>query len=250
MSISQFTLVGVVPIIRPAFNPLARWTFPLLPCVLSLGAVSTAAQLGGWVVVLPAATLATAAVVVTLTAARAPGCSGPGPADLVTALRLGMAIGIGSSALFASPAALPVVGLLMLALATDAVDGCLARGSGTSSAFGARFDLETDAVLLAAAALHAATFAGPLVLAAPLLRPAWVMAGRWLPWLEQPLPPSRRRQTCCALPIFLLVAVPWPLGDTIWAQPVGLLAVFLLAASFAIDFVRQWQRRPAVRSPA
>jgi phosphatidylglycerophosphate synthase len=216
---------------------------------LTLAAVATAAQLGGLPALLPALPLVLVAIVIAMSAALATDSDGPGPADLITGLRLGMAIGIGSAALFAAPKPALVTALLLIALATDAFDGWLARGSGTASSFGARFDLETDAVLLAAASLHAAAFAGALVLVAPLLRPAWVISCRFLPWLDQPLPPSRRRQTLCALPIFLLIFVPWPLGGSVWAAPVGLTAVLLLFVSFAIDVVHQWLRR-AASSPA
>ena len=60
----------------------------------------------------------------------------------------------------------------------DAVDGALARRSGLASDFGARFDMETDAaftLVLCALVLQAGQ-AGPWVLAAGLMRYAFVAA--------------------------------------------------------------------------
>jgi phosphatidylglycerophosphate synthase len=80
-------------------------------------------------------------------------------------------------------AALPVAWLIVaaatLAALLDAVDGALARRSGLASDFGARFDMETDAaftLVLSALVLQAGQ-AGPWVLAAGLMRYAFVAAG-------------------------------------------------------------------------
>lgn len=77
----------------------------------------------------------------------------PRPADLVTALRLALALAAFSLSsvisIFAS------LGLFILALALDGVDGWLARRTGPT-AFGALFDQESDNAYLAA--LWLATF--------------------------------------------------------------------------------------------
>lgn len=249
MSILQHTSCGVAPITsRSAIHRCSwqrrSWILPALLVGLVVTAPAVAAP-GGGRAMLAALVGAMAGVVLVHAAASAPRSDGPGPADLVTGLRLGMAIGIGALVLFAALPPPMLAALLVLALATDAFDGWIARSTGSASRFGARFDLETDAVLLAAAALAAMEFTGPIVLLAPMLRPAWVLAALALPWLERPLPPSFRRRACCALPIFLLLAVPWPLAGTVLAAPVGFLATFLLVASFSIDAAHQWQHRQA-----
>lgn len=250
MSISHHTNEGDLPIIG---SRLEHWRPRILPVLLAeivLLAMAGAAW-GGALATAAALFLAVPAAMLVRAASLAQGADGPGPADLVTGLRLGLALGTGALVLFADPPALLLSGLLLLALSTDALDGWIARRTKSASRFGARFDLETDTVLLAAAALAAATFAGPLVLAAPLLRPAWILAGRVLPWLARPLPPSLRRQSLCAVSIFLILAIPWPLGGTFLAGPAGLLATALLAVSFAIDLARQWRRhRPTRKSTA
>ena len=116
-----------------------------------------------------------------------------GPANRITLLRLGaaalLAALVGEAVPHAPLAAMPAVAwwLVIVATATallDAVDGALARRSGLASAFGARFDMETDAffTLLLCALVVQAGQAGPWVLASGLMRYAFVAAAwvwRW-----------------------------------------------------------------------
>lgn len=130
-----------------------------------------------------------------------------------------------------------IVAVGTVAALLDLVDGWIARRTGTASAFGARFDMEVDAafILVLSALLWRFGIAGPWVLASGLMRYAFVAAAGPWPWLNRPLPPSRRRQTACVVQIVtLLVAlapiVPVPLGTV--AAAVGLA---VLAWSFAVD---------------
>ncbi len=130
-------------------------------------------------------------------------------------------------------------GCAAFALALDGVDGWLARRTGRADAFGARFDMEVDAllILVLSALLWTSGRAGLWVLIAGLLRYAFVLAGWVWPWVARPLPPRRRRQAACAAGVALLTAALVP------ALPAGLAAAAaatgtaLLAASFAIDLV-------------
>jgi phosphatidylglycerophosphate synthase len=124
-----------------------------------------------------------------------------------------------------------------LAALLDTVDGRLARGSGVASEFGARFDMETDALLVLALALLAWRWdrAGAWVLLSGLLRYGFVAAGLLVPWLRRPLPASRRRQTVCVVQIVLLLAVISPLLPPGASWPLALAGLLLLASSFAID---------------
>jgi phosphatidylglycerophosphate synthase len=119
----------------------------------------------------------------------------------------------------------------------DAVDGTLARRSGLSSAFGARFDMETDAAftLLLCALVWQAGQAGPWVLAAGLMRYAFVGAARLMPWLAAPLMPSRRRQTVCVVQITSLIICLGPIVPPELAAALAALSLALLSLSFAID---------------
>ncbi|HWD04103.1 MAG TPA: CDP-alcohol phosphatidyltransferase family protein [Amycolatopsis sp.] len=181
-------------------------------------------------------------------AARKAGAWSLGPADHVTLLR---AVLVGAvTALVAdhpiggAPPAL-LVPLASVALALDAVDGQVARRTGTSSALGARFDMETDAFLiLVLSVLVSATF-GYWVLAIGLMRYAFVAATWALPWLTAALPPSRARKTVAALQGVLLVVaasglVPFGVGLGVVS-----LALALLTWSFGRDV--RWLRGAAVR---
>ncbi|HET6468510.1 MAG TPA: CDP-alcohol phosphatidyltransferase family protein, partial [Geminicoccaceae bacterium] len=128
-------------------------------------------------------------------------------------------------------------GLAGTALALDGIDGWLARRFHETSAFGARFDMETDTVLLAVVAGLAWMFGvtGAWILAAPLLRPAFLLAGRRWPWLAATLPPSLRRKACCALPLLLLILALVPALPASAAVTLAALALALLALSCALD---------------
>src|SRR5205085_2332105 len=105
-----------------------------------------------------------------------------------------------------------VVAAAILATLLDGIDGWLARRSGMSSAFGARFDMEVDALLIMALSLLAWTYgkAGAWVIASGLLRYLFAVSGWIWPWMERPLEPSRRRQTVCVIQIVALISVMLP----------------------------------------
>jgi len=134
-------------------------------------------------------------------------------------------------------AAWALVLIATLTAVLDAADGALARRSGLASAFGARFDMETDAaftLVLCALVLQAGQ-AGAWVLAAGLMRYAFVAAARVWPWLGAPLPPSRRRQTVCVVQITALIACLGPIVPPVLASALALSSLALLAISFGID---------------
>lgn len=166
-----------------------------------------------------------------LTLARAAG------AVLLAALALEPRILAGAQAWWALAGA----GLL---LALDGADGWLARRQRLVSPFGARFDMEVDALLILALAALALALgkAGPWVLGIGLMRYAFLLAGRLHPPLARPLPASNRRRAVCALQVAALglVLAP-PLGPP-WSAAVAAAAFAALAASFAIDVARLMRR--------
>jgi phosphatidylglycerophosphate synthase len=123
------------------------------------------------------------------------------------------------------------------ALALDAVDGWLARRSGLASAFGARFDMEVDAVLALILSILAlqADKAGLWVLALGGMRYAYLAAGMMLPVLRGTLPESFRRKLICVIQIAALIALLAPVVQPPLSQGIAGLACLLLALSFAID---------------
>jgi len=178
-----------------------------------------------------------------------------GPANRVTTLRLMLvallAALIGESLLHPPLQATPLTwGIVVLATVTallDAVDGALARRSGLSSAFGGRFDMETDAALtlVLCGLVWQSGQAGAWVLAAGLMRYAFVAAAwRWT-WLAAPLAPSSRRQTVCVVQITTLIVCLGPIVPQTLATALAGCSLALLCLSFAVD-IRQLaqQRRP------
>ncbi|WP_078629512.1 CDP-alcohol phosphatidyltransferase family protein [Streptomyces sp. 142MFCol3.1] len=168
-----------------------------------------------------------------------------GPANRVT---LGRAILVGGvTALVAdsfqsSPPVSLLVGLTAVALILDGVDGKVARRTGTSSALGARFDMEVDAFLILVLSVYVAMSLGPWVLLIGTMRYAFVAAARVLPWLNAALPPSMARKTVAAMQgIVLLVAGAGILPRAAAAAAV-LLALALLVWSFGRDVMWLWRR--------
>ncbi len=91
-----------------------------------------------------------------------------------------------------------LVTLASVALVLDAVDGQVARRTGTVTALGARFDMEVDAFLILVLSVFVATTAGAWVLAIGAMRYGFVVAGWLLPWLRSPLPVSTARKAVAA----------------------------------------------------
>ena len=129
----------------------------------------------------------------------------------------------------------------------DGVDGWLARRSKTASRFGARFDMETDALLILTLAVLAWQLgkAGPWVLLSGVLRYAFVLAGLALPWLQAPLPASSRRKTVAVLQTVALLVVIAPFAPRAVSEPLAAIALMGLLISFVTDGV--WLKQAAAR---
>ncbi len=169
-----------------------------------------------------------------------------GPANTVTLFRAAMVCLLAS---FYGEAwgglELFVACVATVALTLDGVDGWLARLRGTQSRFGARFDMEIDALLVLVLSLLAwqSGKAGAWVLAVGLMRYAFVAASYGLPWLARPLPPSQRRKTVCVLELIALIACVAPVLPDPWRTAAAVDAVLLAAWSFAIDIAWLHRRR-------
>jgi phosphatidylglycerophosphate synthase len=138
-----------------------------------------------------------------------------------------------------------LVGFGTAAVTLDGVDGALARGRNEASRFGARFDMETDAllILVLAALVWQHDKAGVWIVAAGLLRYVFV-AGSWaLPWLKAALPPSRRRQAVCVVQIVSLLGALAPVVVLPWSAALALAGLAALVWSFAVDV--HWLARNA-----
>jgi phosphatidylglycerophosphate synthase len=170
------------------------------------------------------------------TAMHRAGRSVLGPADVVTLARAllvgGVTAIVAESLLSGWTARAALVALASVALVLDAVDGKVARRTGTVSPVGARFDMEVDAFLVLVLSVHVAGIVGPWALAIGGMRYAFVAAGWMLPWLRGSVPPSYAAKTVAAVQgVVLVVAASQLLPQPVAAALVA-VALALLVWSF------------------
>ena len=162
-----------------------------------------------------------------------------GWANVVTATRSAM-VGIITglvAASFVEPVAVPLLmGLVVPALLLDAVDGWVARRTGSITELGARFDMEVDAFLLLVLSAYVAQVLGPWVLAIGLMRYAFVAAGWLVPRLRGQLPPRYWRKVVTAVQGIALAVAASGLLPNLAGVLVG-VALALLVESFGRDVV-------------
>jgi phosphatidylglycerophosphate synthase len=128
-----------------------------------------------------------------------------------------------------------LISLAAAAFALDAVDGQVARRTGSASAAGARLDTETDAALTLVLSGAAAPAVGPWTLLIGLLYYVFAVLGRCRPALRRSLPPSPVRKAIGACqPAGLLLAL-LPGTPAAAATAVLLTALALLLFSFGRD---------------
>jgi phosphatidylglycerophosphate synthase len=142
--------------------------------------------------------------------------------------------------------AVTAVGIAMIAAVLDGLDGWLARRSGMASGFGARFDMEIDALLIIILAILAWRHgkAGSWVLAFGLLRYVFLGIGLAVPWMRRELMPSFRRQIVCVIQVCTLIAIMMPVvpfPQSAWLAAASLAA---LGYSFALDTLWLWRHSP------
>jgi phosphatidylglycerophosphate synthase len=181
-----------------------------------------------------------AALILRATPPELPG-PGLGPANRITLLRSTLALPVGALALSqgggGEAVAWTAIGLSTVSLALDGVDGKVARATGTSTPFGARYDMELDAFLMLGLSvlIWQTGRAGPWVVLIGTLRYLFVAAGWIWPRLRAPLFPSFRRKLVCVVQgVTLVVALgpPVPVGP---ARILLACALLLLAGSFVVD---------------
>jgi phosphatidylglycerophosphate synthase len=173
-----------------------------------------------------------------------------GPANQVTTMRAALVclvaslLGVEPSPLIAATAA----GLATLVTALDGLDGWLARRSGMASVFGARFDMEVDALLILVLSLLAWHHgkAGSWVVLSGAWRYLFIAAGQLAAWMRHPLPPSRRRQMVCVVQVLALITIMVPMVEPPASVAVAAAALVLLTFSFALDTRWLW-RNAAIR---
>lgn len=164
------------------------------------------------------------------------------PADRVTLTRAVLACGV--AALTADAAAgraesvAVLVALSSVAISLDAVDGRVARRTGTVSALGARFDMETDAFLILVLSVHVSRDLGWWVLGIGLARYVLLgvgVAGRWAPWLRTQVPARRWRKLVAAYQGVVLTAASGQVLPDAVATVAVAAGLALLVISFGTE---------------
>ena len=168
------------------------------------------------------------------------------PANGITAFRLMLVLAT-ASLIVPLPAARLANAAVMMAIVVavlDGADGWIARRTGTATALGARFDMETDALMILVLSLLVWRYgkAGAWVLIGGVMRYAFGAAQMLLPWMNRPLSPTWRAKAVkvahdVGLCVALAPVVPWPLS----AVAVGGTTA-ALTWSFAVDVRRLYRR--------
>jgi phosphatidylglycerophosphate synthase len=249
--------LGLTPVTAATLRARAggRQTPPLIGLiaqVVLLAVLAATAGLGavGWTAGVACAVIVALALAHGIARRRGDGF---GPASRVTLARASLAVGVAALAADSFSQATPVallVTLAAVALALDAVDGRVARRTGTITALGARFDGEVDAFLILALSVYVAPLAGAWVLAIGAARYAFLVAEWLLPFMRTPLPPRRWRRVVAAVQGVVLTVAAAGVLPLRLVQVLLLAALVLLAESFGHDTRWLWRRRRAGRGQA
>lgn len=163
-----------------------------------------------------------------------------GAANAVTATRstlVGVATALVVQSFAGEVSTALLVGIVTVALALDAVDGPVARRTGSVSELGARFDMEVDAFLLLVLSVYDAGIVGWWVLAIGLMRYAFVVAAWLMPWFGRTLPYRYWRKVVTAACGIALTVVATQLLPAPANVLVAAAALALLVESFGRDVV-------------
>jgi phosphatidylglycerophosphate synthase len=227
----------------PAIRPAGKDALPTILLATILGLLATAALLGvvsataglgaaGWIAGLATGSAATALIVTARMRSDQPAIH---PADWVTLTRAVLIAGVAGLVADSFVRPLPVTALVTLsavALVLDAVDGQVARRTGTATPLGARIDGETDAFLILLLSIAVSRDYGGWVLVIGAARYALLLAGWLIPWLAAPLPPRYWGKVVAAVQGIVLTVAASGLVD----RRTGMIAVagalLLLAESF------------------
>ncbi len=204
-----------------------------------LGVVAATAGLGvaGWIAGLATGWAATALLV---TARRRSDRPAILPADWVTLTRSLLIAGVAGLVADSFARPVPIAALVTLstvALVLDAVDGQVARRTGTATALGARIDGEADAFLILLLSIAVSREYGGWVLAIGAARYALLVAGWLIRWLAAPLPPRYWRKVVAAAAGIVLTAAASGLPGRLAGMIAVAAVLLLLAESFGRDVI-------------
>src|SRR5262245_2394378 len=224
---------GALPAIRLAT------ILGMLATAALLGVVSATAGLGvaGWIVGLATGSAATALLVTARKRSDQPAIL---PADWVTLTRTLLIAGVAGLVAdsFGRPVSITaLVTLSTVALVLDAVDGQVARRTGTATPLGARLDGEVDAFLILLLSIAVSEDYGGWVLIIGAARYALLLAGWLIPWLAAPLLPRYWRKVVAAVQGIVLTVAASGVPDRLAGMIAVGAALLLLAEPFGRDVI-------------
>src|SRR6266581_2683270 len=239
---------AVRPIQLPTIRLADKGALPTIRLATILGMLATAALLGvvsataglgavGWIAGLVTGSAAAALLVTARMRSDQPAIL---PADWVTLTRTLLIAGVAGLVAdsFGRPVSITaLVTLSSVALALDAVDGQVARWTGTATPLGARIDGEADAFLILVLSIVVSQDYGDWVLAIGAARYALLLAGWLIPWLAVPLPPRYWRKVVAAVQGIVLTVAASGLPDRLAGMIAVAAALLLLAGSFGRDVI-------------
>jgi phosphatidylglycerophosphate synthase len=232
----------------PEVRHTGKVMLPRIRFAALLGMLATAALLGvvsatagldavGWITGLVTGSAAAALLVAARARSDQPAIH---PADWVTLTRALLITGVAGLVADSFGRPVPITALVTLsavALALDAVDGQVARRTGTVTAVGARIDGEVDAFLILLLSIVVSQDYGSWVLAIGAARYAFLLAGWLIPWLAAPLPPRYWGKVVAAVTGIVLIVAASGLLDPLTGTIAVAAALLLLAESFGRNVI-------------
>jgi phosphatidylglycerophosphate synthase len=172
-------------------------------------------------------------------------------ADRVTLARAVLAGGCAAVTLMAIAGPAPLrswylFALVVPTLVLDAVDGAVARRTGSVTSAGALLDMQVDAGVLVVLSVAVAPVLGAWALLIGAMRYVFVVASRVWPILRTPLPRSQFRRVVAGLQGGVLAGALAPVVPVDVARAAVLLALVLLVVSFGTQ-IMAIRRRVAAR---
>lgn len=160
-----------------------------------------------------------------------------GACNMVTLLRLSMVSVLVVGLVAGGGTSWALFGFAIVALSLDGVDGWLARRENLTSSFGARFDMEVDAIFALVLALLAFSngTVGVFVLLLGVPSYAFFAAKLIFPWLGGALPDLFSRKVVCVAQLTVLIALQVPLNIAGLFGPLTVLVAVALVWSFGRD---------------
>jgi phosphatidylglycerophosphate synthase len=233
-------------------RPTMRWASALvvLATAVLLGAISATAGLAvaGWITGLVTGVAAAALITTARARSDQPWLH---PADWVTLTRAVLIAGVTGLVADSFSRTVPLTALVALsivALILDAVDGQVARRTGTATPLGGRLDGEADAWLILVLSVFVVRGYGSWVLAIGAIRYAFLLAGWLIPWLADPLPPRFWRKTVAAVQGIVLTAAASGVLSHLVSVIAVAVALLLLAESFGRDVIWLYRAGAGPRS--